>query len=340
MRMEPGRVRAPELARAWLNSPPLSMRQLRGKVVLIDFWDYTCVNCIRTLPYVKAWHERYHPHGLVVIGIHTPEFTFAQHESNVERGAREFGLTYPILIDSGYEIWQAFANRCWPAKYLIDAKGYVRYAHFGEGAYSETESAIQELLREINPAAALPTLMEPVRDTDRPGAVCYRPTPELYLGHRRGRIGNRDGFVEDQSAEYSFDGEPEEGVVYAQGRWRATAEFLGAEEAGARLVLKYSAAGVNLVMSAPPNSSCEVLVRQDGQPLTREQATADTSFRNDESYVVVDQPRMYSLVDNRDFDTHTLELLCQSSGVAAFAFTFTSCVDPEASRIYAGSQAQ
>ncbi|HEV8523584.1 MAG TPA: redoxin domain-containing protein [Terriglobales bacterium] len=340
MRIEPGRVRAPELARAWLNSPPLSMRQLRGKVVLIDFWDYTCVNCIHTLPYVKAWHERYRDHGLVVIGVHTPEFTFAQYESNVERGVREFDLTYPILIDSNFEVWQAFANRCWPAKYLIDSNGYVRYAHFGEGAYQETEAAIQELLREINPAAELPALMAPLRDSDRPGAVCFCPTPELYLGYRRGRIGNRSGFVEDQSANYSLDAEPEEGVFYAHGRWRSTAEFLGADEAGAGLVLKYSAAAVNLVMSAPPNSTCEVLVRQDGRPLSREQATDDTSFRNDESYIVVDQPRMYSLIDNRDFGTHTLELLCRSSGVAAFAFTFTSCVDPEASRLYAGSQAR
>ena len=111
MRVEKGRVRAPEIGRVWLNSTPLSFRQLRGRVVLVDFWDYTCVNCIRTLPYVQAWHERYRDKGLTVIGVHTPEFTFAQYESNVERGIREFGLTYPIVIDSNREIWKAFANR-------------------------------------------------------------------------------------------------------------------------------------------------------------------------------------------------------------------------------------
>ena len=183
MKVEKGKVRAPEIGRLWLNSPPLSFRQLRGRAVLVDFWDYTCVNCIRTLPYVQAWHERYHDKGLTVIGVHTPEFTFAQYESNVERGIREFGLTYPIVVDSNREIWKAFANRYWPTKYLLDKDGYLRYGHFGEGGYVECEQAIQELLREIDPNAALPALMDPMREEDHAGAVCYRATGELYLGH-------------------------------------------------------------------------------------------------------------------------------------------------------------
>ena len=204
MRVEKGKVRAPEIGRVWLNSTPLSFRQLRGRAVLVDFWDYTCVNCIRTLPYVQAWHERYHDKGLTVIGVHTPEFSFAQYESNVERGIHEFGLTYPIVIDSDREIWKAFANRYWPTKYLLDQDGYLRYGHFGEGGYGECEQVIQELLREINPAVNLPALMEPLREEDHVGAVCYRATGELYLGHRRGRIGNEGGF-KDQSHK-GFDG--------------------------------------------------------------------------------------------------------------------------------------
>ena len=155
MKVEKGKVRAPEIGRVWLNSSPLSFRQLRGRVVLVDFWDYTCVNCIRTLPYVQAWHERYRDKGLTVIGVHTPEFTFAQYESNVERGIREFGLTYPIVIDSDREIWKAFANRYWPTKYLLDKDGYLRWGHFGEGGYGECEQMIQELLREIDPGILL-----------------------------------------------------------------------------------------------------------------------------------------------------------------------------------------
>lgn len=337
MRVEKGKVRAPEIGRVWLNSPPLSFRQLRGRAVLVDFWDYTCINCIRTLPYVQAWHERYRDMGLTVIGVHTPEFTFAQYESNVERGIREFGLTYPIVIDSNREIWKAFANRYWPTKYLLDKDGYLRYGHFGEGGYGECEQVIQELLREINPAILLPPLMEPIREEDTTGAVCYRATGELYLGHRRGRMGNDGGFKEDQIADYSFIGHAQENFFYANGRWASTAEYFEAvDQSPHSLRLKYEASAVNLVMARPHAPSAEVVILQDGKPLTSQQATRDTCFRRtadgEESYVVVDSPRMYFLVDNHDFGEHRLELRC-STGVAAFAFTFTSCVDPVASAV-------
>jgi thiol-disulfide isomerase/thioredoxin len=344
MRVEKGKVRAPEIGRVWLNSTPLSFRQLRGRVVLVDFWDYTCVNCIRTLPYVQAWHECYRDKGLTVIGVHTPEFTFAQYESNVERGIREFGLTYPIVIDSNREIWKAFANRYWPTKYLLDKDGYLRWGHFGEGGYGECEEVIQELLRDVDPVIELPALMEPVREEDHMGAVCYRPTGELYLGNRRGRIGNEGGFKEDQIADYLFSGPIAENFFYATGRWASTAEYFEAVENGPHsLRLKYEASAVNLVMASPHASSADVVILQDGQPLTAKQATRDTRFRPgadaEESYAVVDSARMYFLVDNHEFGPHELELRC-SAGVAAFAFTFTSCVDPVASALQAASPAQ
>src|SRR3954471_18051209 len=299
MRIDKGRVRVPEIGRVWLNSPPLNMRQLRGRAVLVDFWDYTCVNCIRTLPYVQAWHERYKDLGLTVIGVHTPEFTFAQYESNVERGVREFGLTYPIVIDSNFELFKLFANRAWPSKYLIDKDGYLRYMHMGEGGYAEAESIIQELLREIQPAVSLPEIMPPVRCEDQPGAVCYVATPELYLGHRRGRIGNEGGFVEDRTADYTFAAEPNENVFYADGRWHSSAEYFEAAGDGHdRIVIKYEAASVNLVLSSNRTPSGELSIRQDGQPLTSVNATSETRYRDGQSYVLVERPRMYALVDN------------------------------------------
>jgi thiol-disulfide isomerase/thioredoxin len=341
MRVEKGKVRAPEIGRVWLNSTPLSFRQLRGRAVLVDFWDYTCVNCIRTLPYVQTWHERYRDKGLTVIGVHTPEFTFAQYEPNVERGIREFGLTYPIVIDSNREIWKAFANRYWPTKYLLDQDGYLRYGHFGEGGYAECEQGIQLLLREIDPDVELPTLMDPVREEDHLGAVCYRGSSELYLGHRRGRIGNEGGFKEDQIADYVFTGEPEQNFFYAIGRWASTAEYFEAAETGPHaLRLQYEAAAVNLVMASPHAAAAEAVILQDGKPLTGKQATRDTRFRpnsnrsEDESYIAIGSARMYFLVDNHRFGEHELELRC-SVGVAAFAFTFTSCVDPVASALEA-----
>ena len=330
MRVEKGKVRAPEIGRVWLNSTPLSFRQLRGRAVLVDFWDYTCVNCIRTLPYVQTWHERYRDKGLTVIGVHTPEFTFAQYESNVERGIREFGLTYPIVIDSNREIWKAFANRYWPTKYLLDKDGYLRYGHFGEGGYAECEQGIQQLLREIDPNVELPTLMDPLREEDHLGAVCCR-----------GRIGNEGGFKEDQIADYVFTGEPEQNFFYAIGRWASTAEYFEAAETGPHaLRLQYEAAAVNLVMASPHAAAAEAVILQDGKPLTRKQATRDTRFRpnsnrsEDESYIAIGSARMCFLVDNHRFGEHELELRC-SVGVAAFAFTFTSCVDPVASALEA-----
>jgi thiol-disulfide isomerase/thioredoxin len=332
MRVEKGKVRAPEIGRVWLNSPPLSFRQLRGRVVLVDFWDYTCVNCIRTLPYIQAWHERYLGKGLTVIGVHTPEFTFAHYESNVERGVREFGLTYPIVVDNDREIWKAFANRYWPTKYLLDKEGYLRYAHFGEGAYRECEEVIRELLLEVNSTLAFPPLMEPVRAEDRDGAACNPPSAELYLGHARGRIGNEGGFKEDSISDYTLPSDFKENHFYLGGRWASTAEYVEAAEDGShRIVLQYEAAGVNLVMAAPRGGACDVIVLQDGKPLERSQKASDTRFRsvdgNEQSYFSVQQARMYSVLKNADFGKHVLELQCPA-GLAAFAFTFTSCVDP------------
>lgn len=339
MRVEKGKVRAPEIGRVWLNSAPLSFWQLRGRAALVDFWDYTCVNCIRTLPYVQAWHERYRDKGLTVIGVHTPEFTFAQYKSNLERGICEFGLTYPIVIDSDREIWKAFANRYWPTKYLLDKDGYLRFGHFGEGGYGECEQVIQELLWEIDPDPDLPALMEPLREEDHAGAICYRASGKLYLGHRRGRIGNEGGFKDDQIADYAFTGKLEENFFYAGGRWASTAEYFEATEAGLHILrLKYDASAVNLVMACPHAPAAEVVVLQDGKPLTHKQATRDTRFRlsatgdAEESYIVADAARMYFLVDNHEFGEHELELHC-SVGIAAFAFTFTSCVDPVASAL-------
>ena len=197
-------------------------------------------------------------------------------------------------------------------------------------------------MREIDPSVSLPVLMNPLREEDHVGAVCYRPSGELYLGNRRGRIGNEGGFKEDQIADYEFEGEPEENFFYASGRWASTAEYFEAVESGPHsLHLKYEAVAVNLVMASPHAASAEVVVLLDGKPLTRKQATRDIRFRPgasgaEESYVVVDSARMYFLVDDHAFGPHTLELRC-SEGVAAFAFTFTSCVDPVASALQAAT---
>lgn len=333
MKLDPKTVHAPEFGQVWLNSPPLKLRELRGRVVLVDFWDFTCINCIRTLPYVKEWDRRYKSSGLVVIGVHAPEFYFARASEVVARGAAEFGLEYPILIDSDYRVWQAFANRYWPSKYLIDTEGYLRYFHAGEGAYDETERAIQELLREIDPAIALPEVMRPLRAIDAPGALatCERPTPELYLGSARGRVANPGGFVEAKVHRYEVGAGPQADVPELGGPWESRPDCLAAPlEPGdepSRLCLLYSAAEVNLVMC--PSIACPVArvdIRENGVPV-------DPSSRGDHllsdsagSYVEARGPRMYSLIRRGRFENALLEVSTRSPGVELFAFTFGSCL--------------
>ncbi len=325
------KVRAPELSGGyWLNSEPLATASLRGGPVLVDFWDYTCANCIRTLPYVSEWHRRYSTHGLTVIGVHAPEFSFAKELDGVKRAIEQFGIEYPVVMDNGYSIWQAYANRYWPAKYLSDHEGYVRYYHFGEGAYEETERAIQSLVRKVRPETELPEPMAPVREDDSPGAVCYRVTPELYLGHQRGRIGNPSGYTPGQSAVYTDPGLHAEGFFYLQGEWMADDEQVmkpwgsGGESA---VTIKYTAKEANLVMNPLLGKDCRAYLTQDGAPLPKEDAGEHVRFEDDgRAYVDVTAPAMYRLANNREIGSHELTLSTVTPGLALYAYTFVSCV--------------
>ena len=335
MQEEQGPVRAPELPTnvTWLQGGPLKMAELRGRPVLIDFWDYTCVNCIRTLPYVNEWRRRYAPLGLTVVGVHAPEFSFARESGNVQRALREHGIEYPVVLDNDYAIWQAYTNRFWPAKYLVDGQGYLRGYHHGEGAYRETEEALQALLRESFPEILLPGLMEPLRDDDKPGAVCYRVTPELYLGYQRGVVGNVVGLAPDKASTYTDPGKHMDGAAYLDGDWLLAGEYL-ARPAGAtresRVTVPYMAKDVNLVIHPPTyGGAATISVLQDGAPIPAEDAGTDVVAGAATSIVTIDAPRMYRLVSNRDIDRHELTLATTSDGVAMYAFTFTSCVVPE-----------
>lgn len=335
MTQEEGPIHAPEFpANAqWLQGGPLRMTDLRGKPVLIDFWDYTCVNCIRTLPYVKEWHRRYGPLGLAVIGVHAPEFSFARDSGNVLRAVREQGIEYPVLLDNEYATWQAWANRYWPAKYLVDGNGYLRYYKFGEGGYEETEAAIQHLLKESFAEILLPGAMEPLRSEDAPGAVCYRVTPELYLGYARGAPGNAQEMTPDAPATYRDTGMHMDGHVYLEGDWLIAAEY-AARPAGAgalsKITVPYLAKEVNLVVHPPSyGGDATFSVAQDGAPLAAGDAGADVTAGSATSVMRIDAPRMYRIVNNREIGRHELTLATTSDGVALYAFTFTSCVVPD-----------
>jgi thiol-disulfide isomerase/thioredoxin len=342
------RIHAPELAPGeWLNTPrPVRLADWRGRAVLVDFWDFTCLNCLRTLPYLTAWHRAYQNLPVSFLGIHSPEFAFARDRRQVEAAVRRLGVDYPVLLDNEYQNWDAFANRYWPTVYLIDAQGYLRFQHSGEGAYTEIEAALAGLALEAArltgtaPAAAPPRPLGALRDEDQPGAVCFRTTPELHTGYNRGALGNPEGYLprglpmiyrlpEAQARQ--------DGYFYAEGAWRAGEESLAlAGERGA-LVLPYHGATANAVLAASADPVDLMLglkpparleLTQDGAPLDRLTAGADVQFEAGRSIVLVDAPRLYELVRNPDGRAHELRLEAGQQGLACFAFTFSTCTTP------------
>ncbi len=318
----------------WIHSMPIEPESLKGKVVLVDFWDYTCVNCLRTLPYIEAWHQRYKDRGLVLLGVHAPEFEFAKKIDNVKRAVEGFGLTYPIVMDNDFAIWRAFGNRYWPAKYLFDKNGRLRYTHFGEGGYGEGERAIQTLLREIDPKALLPAVMEPVREADKDGAVCVRPTPEIYLGVERGRIGNaphggggRGPSVEPgKPFDFVLPAKLEEDVAYAEGTWQplpASLRFAGKGGDRGAIVIDFTGAEANLVIHPTAPGNTRVDVELGGKPIPPEMRGADVlSGPDGQTWIEVVEPRMYRLVKTNRRDRFVLRLSAAAPGFEAFAFTF------------------
>lgn len=331
-------IRAPEIRvrdeQYWINSAPLFMKELGGKVVLVDIWDYTCVNCIRTLPYIEAWYERYKDKGLVIIGVHTPEFAFARERANVEEAVRRFGIKYPVVMDNDYEIWSSYANSYWPRKYLIDKNGYIRYDHAGEGGYEETERKIQELLKQINPDIELASIAKDTSENNSSGGitggVCFPMTPELYLGYERGRLGNREGYKPGRIVDYKAPDSLVDGYVYARGAWRNEPEAMihsrVTEQPEDYIAIRFHATEVNAVIKPERGGDYRVYVKQDGKWVKPEDGGYDLKFTDKgESYIEIVEPRMYRIVSNVEYGAHTLELSSASDGFGIYAFTFGAC---------------
>jgi len=285
---------------AWLNTPggkPLTLAGLKGKVVLVDFWTYSCINCQRTLPHVEAWYARYRDDGLVVVGVHTPEFAFEHVVSNVAAAARQLGVDYPIAIDNAYGTWNAYHNEYWPAEYLVDATGTVRHTHFAEGDYGGTESLIRRLLVAADPTVQLPP------PTDVPDTTPTEPiNPETYLGYERSQYLVGDSIVPDEAATYGFPSDLPAGGYALSGTWTVGSQQATAGPS-ARLELGIQAEDVYLVLGGTGTVGVDL----NGQKL----ATVD----------VTGIPRLYTLVSSSTLQTGVLTLTF-SPGVDAYDFTF------------------
>ncbi len=278
----------------WLNSEPLTLAGLRGRVVLIDFWTYSCINCLRTLPYIRDWDDRYRDAGLTIVGVHSPEFAFERVEANVRENAKRLGVRYPIALDNDFATWSAWRNQYWPAKYLIDRRGNVRFYHFGEGEYAKSEEAIRTLLAEggadVPAASGLPD--------ESPSGL---RTPETYLGFKRLDRNGGEEVVNDAEHSYALPAQLGESELAFGGRWQVESERAVAGR-DARLRLRYKAAAVYLVLTG--TGSVDVLV--DGKRERRVQVAGD---------------KLYTLVDRTETGDHLLELRF-TPDVAGYAFTF------------------
>jgi cytochrome c biogenesis protein CcdA/thiol-disulfide isomerase/thioredoxin len=282
----------------WINSGPLTMESLRGKVVLIDFWTYSCINCLRTLPYLRAWNEAYRDDGLVIVGVHTPEFAFEREPENVREAVSGHGIEYPVALDSDYGTWQAWANRYWPAKYFVDRRGHVRYAHFGEGDYGESERVIRELLAE-SPGG--PLVSEEIADETPTGTQ----TPESYLGYERIERLVGSAIEPNRASEYTIPPfVPLHGLAYG-GRWTVEDERIVAGR-GARLRLHFLASNVFLVLG-PAGERETVHITLDGE------RTGAVTVTRDDLYALARIPG-----EKRE---HVLDLRF-TPGTEAYAFTF------------------
>ncbi|HJT44361.1 MAG TPA: cytochrome c biogenesis protein DipZ [Rhizomicrobium sp.] len=306
----------------WLNSPPLTREELRGKVVLVDFWTYSCINCLRALPYVKAWAEKYKSHGLVVIGVHAPEFAFEKIPGNVRRAVRDLDVRYPVALDNNLTIWQAFNNQYWPAHYFIDAQGRIRHHHFGEGEYDRSEQVIQQLLREAGQSRLPGGVVEPrASGVEAPAtALDAARSPETYLGYARGENFASGPAHADVAATYQTSHPLQTNQWGFTGRWIIGAEKSSLAAPGGKITMRFHARDLHLVLGPGENGKpVRFKVLLDGRPPAESRGMDIDAQGNG---AVTDQ-RLYQLLRvNGPVTGHTFVIQFLDSGAQSFAFTF------------------
>jgi len=311
-----------ERADAWLNSPPLTAPALRGKVVLIDFWTYTCINWLRTLPYVRAWDQKYRNQGLVVIGVHAPEFAFEKDLNNVRRAVKDMRVDYPIAVDNEHVIWRAFNNEEWPALYFIDSKGRVRHHYFGEGAYEESETVIQQLLTQ---AGAGNVSHEPVsvdaRGIEEAADWNDLKSPETYVGYGRTQnFTSPGGEVSDQPRVYTLPAQLRLNDWALSGDWTVKRQATALNKPKGRIAYRFHARDLNLVMGpAAPGTAVRFRVLIDGQP----PGGAHGFDVDEQGNGTVTEQRVYQLIRQpKPIAERKFEIEFLDPGIEAFSFTF------------------
>jgi thiol-disulfide isomerase/thioredoxin len=342
-------IKAPEFAQisGYINTPnnnnnPLTLSSLKGKVVLVDFWTYSCINCIRTIPHLNDWNQKYADKGLVIVGVHSPEFEFEKNYDNVKAAVQRLGITYPVILDSDHGTWNAYGNQYWPRDYLIDSQGYIRDNHIGEGGYYQTEKAIQSLLAERAAQMGMTKISFNTKPTTviKPGSLQsvdlnQATTPEIYLGYEKARapLGNAQGFKPDQTISYSIPSNTifKPSIVYLQGSWKNNPDNMELQSDTGRIALIYYAKSANIVAGgkgegivsndneeaagghgqAAANSTAGISNNSLGQDLSPD----SSSFR-------IDGQRLYNLAMHNDYNVHSIVIDVKGKGFQLYTFTF------------------
>jgi thiol-disulfide isomerase/thioredoxin len=323
--------KAPEFDKVtgYINTKPINLSDLKGKVVLVDFWAYSCINCIRTIPYLIDWNEKYADKGLVIVGVHAPEFEFEKNIDNVKAAVEKFGIKYPIIQDNDKGTWNAYENRYWPQKYIVDNEGFIRYDHIGEGGYAETEKVIQSLLQErtaqLGLDSSLPSTNNTGTETTTPENVqsvdfSKINSPELYFGYQfaRAPLGNPEGFKPDQTVNYSLaniDSDIKPNAIYLDGEWKNNADNMELQSETGRIALVYSAKSVNIVAGGKGEAS----ISEDGKALQGKYRGADLL---EEGKFTIDGQRLYNLSMHDKYGAHSIVVDIKGKGFQVYTFTF------------------
>ena len=302
----------------FINTTENELEQLiQGNVVLYDFWTYSCINCIRTLPYITAWDEKYNEQGLVIIGVHTPEFEFEKNQDNVLNAVTKFGIKYPVILDNNKEIWNSFENNYWPRKYIADHEGYIRFDHIGEGAYKETEMVIQVLLQERLQQNNKEFNISETLEIEEYKHSSLR-TPELYFGYKfangRNQLGNTEGFQAGSIVNYQLPKEFAKHYFYLEGDWKNNSDGMELISNSGKIVLEYNAKQVNIV--ATGNAELEILI--DDAKITKQISGVDVV----NGKIMISEPRLYNVIESLEGETHTITINVTGPDFEIFTFTF------------------
>ncbi len=309
---------------SYINSNGTNLSDLKGKVVLIDFWTYSCINCIRTLPYLVDWNQKYSDKGLVIVGIHSPEFEFEKGLDNVKQAVTRFGIKYPVLLDNDHGTWNAFQNSYWPRKYLVDSEGFIRYDHIGEGGYVETENAIRTLLAERTGQQSISSTSVNQTNLSIPESQSVDfnqiKTPELYFGYQyaRSQLGNNEGFDPEKIVNYTLPSSKlKPNVIYLEGEWKNNADSMELIGDEGKIILDYSAKSINIVAGGQG----KITVMEFGKDNQTRNPYSGNDL-NSEGKLTIDGQRLYNIGSHQGYGNHQIAIDISGPGFRIYTFTF------------------